>query len=83
MQAAPGQVFDLVTARTVKFLGRREGNGGPASAGPIGEPPPGGEDDDLLLLQVLKAPLQLNSASQASRPRRKSSLWSTPGARLQ
>ena len=33
-----------VTARTVKFLGRREGNGG----APIGEPPPGGEDDDLL-----------------------------------
>jgi single-strand DNA-binding protein len=33
-----------VTARTVKFLGKREGNGGP----PIGEPPPGGEDDDLL-----------------------------------
>jgi len=33
-----------VTARTVKFLGRREGNGG----APIGEPPPGGEDEDLL-----------------------------------
>jgi single-strand DNA-binding protein len=33
-----------VTARTVKFLGKREGNGG----APIGEPPPGGEDDDLL-----------------------------------
>ena len=33
-----------VTARTVKFLGKRDGNGG----APIGEPPPGGEDDDLL-----------------------------------
>jgi single-strand DNA-binding protein len=33
-----------VTARTVKFLGKREGNGG----APIGEPPPGREDDDLL-----------------------------------
>ena len=33
-----------VTARTVKFLGRREGNGG----APVGEPPPGGEDDDIL-----------------------------------
>jgi hypothetical protein len=33
-----------VTARTVEFLGKREGNGG----APIGEPPPGGEDDDLL-----------------------------------
>jgi len=33
-----------LTARTVKFLGKREGNGG----APIGEPPPGGEDDDLL-----------------------------------
>ena len=33
-----------VTARTVKFLGKREGNGG----APINEPPPGGEDDDLL-----------------------------------
>ena len=33
-----------VTARTVKFLGKREGNGG----APIGEPPPGGEDEDLL-----------------------------------
>ena len=33
-----------VTARTVKFLGKREGNGG----APVGEPPPGGEDDDLL-----------------------------------
>jgi hypothetical protein len=31
-----------VTARTVKFLGKREGNGGPASAGSIGDPPPGG-----------------------------------------
>ena len=30
------------TARTVKFLGRREGNGG----APVGEPP--GGDDDLL-----------------------------------
>ena len=39
-----GQVYDLVTARTVKFLGKREGNGG----APIGEPPPGGEDDDIL-----------------------------------
>jgi single-strand DNA-binding protein len=33
-----------VTARTVKFLGKREGNG----SAPVGEPPPGGEDDDLL-----------------------------------
>ena len=33
-----------VTARTVKFLGKREGNGG----APVGEPPPGGEDEDLL-----------------------------------
>ena len=33
-----------VTARTVKFLGKREGNG----VAPVGEPPPGGEDDDLL-----------------------------------
>ena len=33
-----------VTARTVKFLGKREGSGGAL----IGEPPPGGEDDDLL-----------------------------------
>jgi len=33
-----------ITARTVKFLGKREGNGG----APIDEPPPGGEDDDLL-----------------------------------
>jgi hypothetical protein len=33
-----------VTARTVKFLGKGEGNDG----APIGEPPPGGEDDDLL-----------------------------------
>ena len=33
-----------VTARTVKFLGKREGNGG----APIGEPPPAGEDEDLL-----------------------------------
>ena len=33
-----------VTARTVKFLGKRESNGG----APVGEPPPGGEDDDLL-----------------------------------
>jgi single-strand DNA-binding protein len=33
-----------ITARTIKFLGKREGNGG----APIGEPPPGGEDDDLL-----------------------------------
>jgi len=33
-----------ITARTVKFLGKREGNGG----APIGEPPPGGEDEDLL-----------------------------------
>jgi single-strand DNA-binding protein len=33
-----------VTARTVKFLGKREGNGG----APVGEPPPGGEDDELL-----------------------------------
>jgi single-stranded DNA-binding protein len=32
-----------LTARTVKFLGRRD-NGG----APIGEPPPGGEDDDVL-----------------------------------
>ena len=32
-----------VTARTVKFLGKREGNGG----APVGEPPPGGEDEDL------------------------------------
>jgi len=32
-----------ITARTVKFLGRRD-NGGP----PISEPPPGGEDDDVL-----------------------------------
>ncbi len=32
-----------VTARTVKFLGKRD-NGG----APIGEPPPGGEDDDVL-----------------------------------
>jgi single-stranded DNA-binding protein len=33
-----------VTARTVKFLGKREGNGG----APIGEPPPQGyEDDDV------------------------------------
>ena len=46
-----GQVCDLVTARKVKFLGRRgwavsrEGNGG----APIGEPPPQGyEDDDAL-----------------------------------
>ena len=33
-----------LTARTVKFLGKREGNGG----APVGEPPPGGEDEDLL-----------------------------------
>jgi single-stranded DNA-binding protein len=34
-----------VTARTVKFLGKREGNGG----APIGEPPPdGGEDEGIL-----------------------------------
>ncbi len=33
-----------MTARTVKFLGKREGNGG----APIGEPPPGGENDDIL-----------------------------------
>mgnify|MGYP002685171580 CR=1 FL=1 len=34
-----------VTARTVKFLGRREGNGG----APVDEPPPdGGEDEDVL-----------------------------------
>jgi single-strand DNA-binding protein len=33
-----------ITARTIKFLGKREGNGG----APVGEPPPGGEDDDLL-----------------------------------
>jgi hypothetical protein len=34
-----------VTARTVKFLGRREGNGG----APIAEPPPAGyEDADAL-----------------------------------
>jgi len=34
-----------ITARTVKFLGKREGNGG----APIGEPPPQGyEDDDAL-----------------------------------
>jgi hypothetical protein len=33
-----------LTARTVKFLGKREGSSG----APIGEPPPGGEDDDLL-----------------------------------
>jgi single-stranded DNA-binding protein len=32
-----------ITARTVKFLGRRD-NGG----APIGEPPPGGENDDSL-----------------------------------
>lgn len=32
-----------VTACTVKFLGKREGNGG----APVGEPPPGGEDDDV------------------------------------
>ena len=36
-----------LTARTVKFLGKREGNGNGA---PIGEPPPVGfeEDDELL-----------------------------------
>jgi single-strand DNA-binding protein len=34
-----------VTARTVKFLGRREGNGG----APVGEPPPNGyEEEDVL-----------------------------------
>lgn len=33
-----------VTTRTVKFLGKREGNGG----APISETPPGGEDDDVL-----------------------------------
>jgi len=33
-----------ITARTVKFLGKREGNGG----APVGEPPPGAEDDDVL-----------------------------------
>jgi single-strand DNA-binding protein len=33
-----------ITARTVKFLGKREGNGG----APIGEPPPDGEDPDIL-----------------------------------
>jgi single-strand DNA-binding protein len=33
-----------LTARTVKFLGRRDGNGG----APISEPPPGEEDDDIL-----------------------------------
>ena len=34
-----------ITARTVKFLGPREGNGGP----PVGEPPPEGyEDSDSL-----------------------------------
>ena len=32
-----------VTARTVKFLGKRD-NGG----APVGEPPPGGEDEDVL-----------------------------------
>ena len=31
-----------VTARTVKFLGKREGNGG----APIGEPPPEGYEED-------------------------------------
>jgi hypothetical protein len=31
-----------VTACTVKFLGKREGNG----AAPIGEPPPQGYEDD-------------------------------------
>jgi single-stranded DNA-binding protein len=31
-----------ITARTVKFLGKREGNGG----APIGEPPPEGYEDD-------------------------------------
>jgi len=34
-----------VTARTVKFMGRREGNGG----APVAEPPPDGyEEDDIL-----------------------------------
>lgn len=33
-----------ITARTIKFLDKREGNGG----APISEPPLGGEDDDLL-----------------------------------
>jgi single-stranded DNA-binding protein len=33
-----------ITARTVKFLGRREGNGG----APLGEPPPEGEDPEIL-----------------------------------
>ncbi len=35
--------FEL-TARTVKFLGRRNGNGGP----PVGEPPPEGFEDNSL-----------------------------------
>ena len=40
-----GQASYEVTAGTVKFLGKREGNGG----APIGELPPAGyEDDDLL-----------------------------------
>ena len=39
-----GQVYYLVTARTAKLLGKREGNGGAS----VGEPPPGGEDADLL-----------------------------------
>lgn len=33
-----------VTARTVKFLGKRKGNEGAS----LGDPPPGGEDDDIL-----------------------------------
>ena len=33
-----------VTARTVKFLGRKESNGG----APLGEPPPEGYEDDAL-----------------------------------
>jgi single-strand DNA-binding protein len=33
-----------LTARTVKFLGKREGNGG----APVGEPPPEGYEDDSL-----------------------------------
>ena len=36
-----------ITARTVKFLGKREGNGG----APIGKPPPERYEDDSLPFQ--------------------------------
>lgn len=37
---------DDTSARNIKFLGKREGNGGT----PVREPPPGGKDDDVVWL---------------------------------